>query len=97
VYNLRDFADYTFYDHYRCEYKPTDQPYSYYEPAYRYGYDLAFGYPYRNRGWRAIEADARRDWERRYPRRNWEDFKEAVRFAWERVKQTSSYKAPELQ
>lgn len=97
MYNLKDFTDYNFVDHYRSQYQITENPYSYYEPAYRYGYDLAYCYPYRNRGWQALEADARRDWERRYPRRSWDDFRDAVRCAWERVKKSYMYNPPDLQ
>ena len=40
--------------------------YADYEPAYRYGYDLAGNARYRGRDWAALEADARRDWESRH-------------------------------
>jgi hypothetical protein len=97
MYALREFAEYTFVDHYRQQYQLTNNPYKYYEPAYRYGYDLALGYRYRNRGWSALEPDARRDWERRYPHRKWDDFKDAIHYAWDRVRQSSCRPPVELE
>lgn len=89
MYCLKDFDEYDFLHHYRNLYVETENPYSYYEPAYRYGFDLAYSYPYRNRGWSALEEDARRFWERRYPRRDWEEFREAIQYAWEQVRRST--------
>jgi hypothetical protein len=61
--------------------------YDEYEPAYRYGYDLASDKRYSGRQWDDIEADARRDWEGAHPGSAWERFKASVRHAWERVTQ----------
>lgn len=59
--------------------------YDQYEPAYRYGYDLATNQRYRGRDWTDIEPDARRYWDERNPG-TWERIKDAVRYAWEEVK-----------
>jgi uncharacterized protein (TIGR02271 family) len=59
--------------------------YTEYEPAYRYGYELAGDARYRGRDWAALEADARRDWERRHAG-TWEQFKDAIRYGWEKVR-----------
>jgi hypothetical protein len=95
--SLREFTEFNFRDHYHDQYQSTENPYTYYEPAYRYGFDLAFGYPYRNRGWMALEADARRAWERRYPMRPWDDFRDAVHHAWERVRCATESRLIDLQ
>ena len=59
--------------------------YEYYEPGYRYGYEAANRY--QDRSWNDIEADLSRDWNS-YERRGmstWEQMKDAVRDAWDRV------------
>ena len=56
-----------------------------FEPAYRYGWGLGNDPRYRGRDWSAIESDARRDWESRYPDNAWERFKSAVQRGWERT------------
>jgi hypothetical protein len=56
-----------------------------FEPAYRYGWTLGNDQRYRGRDWSAIETDARRDWESKYPDNTWERFKSAVRRGWERT------------
>lgn len=56
-----------------------------YEPAYRYGYDLAGDPRYAGHDWEEIEPDVRRDWETRYPDSLWEQKKAAVRYSWEKV------------
>jgi uncharacterized protein (TIGR02271 family) len=57
-----------------------------YEPAYRYGHTLRNDPRYADRDWSDIEADARRDYETRYPGGTWERMKAAVRRGWERTK-----------
>jgi len=53
--------------------------------GYRYGFEAADRYP--GRSWDDIERDLEREWDR-YPYRGqstWEQVKDAVRDAWERV------------
>jgi hypothetical protein len=59
--------------------------YDRYEPAYRYGYTLASDRRYAGKDWSAIEADARSDWEKTN-KGAWEDFKDSIRYAWDRVR-----------
>jgi uncharacterized protein (TIGR02271 family) len=77
-------------DYYRRDwqsnYASLGGTYEDYEPAYRYGSSLRNDARYANRDWGAIEADARRDWETRYPGSAWERMKGAVRRGWERTK-----------
>jgi len=77
----------TFRNHFQTNYGNRGRTYEQYEPAYRYGYTLANDARYRGRDWNAIEADARRDWAQNHRDSAWEDFKDAVRYSWERAKE----------
>jgi hypothetical protein len=66
-------------------YARTGRQYTDYEPAYRYGYVLATDPRYRDREWDVIEPEARRGWSE-HSRGRWEEFKDAVRRAWDRVR-----------
>jgi hypothetical protein len=59
--------------------------YEYYEPGYRYGYEAANRY--HNRSWSDVESDLSRDWSTYEHRGNstWEQMKDAVRDAWDRI------------
>ena len=59
--------------------------YDYYRPGYRYGYESANRY--RDRDWKDIESDLSTGWSS-YEHRGsstWENVKDAVRDAWDRV------------
>ena len=59
--------------------------YDYYQPGYRYGYEAA--HRYRDRSWNDVEADLSQDWNA-YEHRGsstWEQMKDAVRDAWDRI------------
>ena len=61
------------------------QDYTFYQPAYRYGYESAHRYEGRN--WNDIESQLSTDWTT-YEHRTkstWEEIKGAVRDAWDRV------------
>jgi Domain of unknown function (DUF2382) len=83
----RDFAAYEpeFRTHYDTAFAPRGSPYDRWAPAYRYGYDMATDPRYRDRDWAAVETDARRDWEQRH-RGTWEEMKDAIRYAWDKVR-----------
>jgi hypothetical protein len=91
------YGDYSNYDsdyrrHYETTFKNRGRSYDYYAPAYRYGYMLGTDERYRGSDWTwaRLEPEARRGWENRMAgdmARAWDDFKEAVRYGWERVKQ----------
>ena len=53
-------------------------------PAYRYGWDMAADQRYAG-DWSAVEPQLRRDWEARH-QGPWEQFKDAVRYAWDRAR-----------
>ena len=65
-------------------YGHTGRAYADYEPAYRYGYTLATDPRYRDRDWEVIEPEAKRGWAED-GRGTWEEFKDAIRRARERV------------
>jgi len=73
-------------------YRNRGYTYDRYEPAYRYGYTLAHDQRYIGKDWAAIEADARRDWEKSN-KGAWEDFKDSIRYAWDRVRGRTTTRA----
>lgn len=84
-----DYGDFYAYDdrfrdHFNASYT-TDYTYEQYQPAYRYGYDLATDERYLDRDWDEIEPEVMRRWDERNPG-TWERFKGAVRHAWEEIK-----------
>ena len=88
------FDDYAtdFRNNFTTTYGSHGYTYERYEPAYRYGYTLATDKRYTDKDWAAIEADARRDWEKNN-QGAWEDFKDSIRYAWDRVRGYSAAEA----
>jgi hypothetical protein len=87
-------GDYTTanYDTYATDYREhfnrylvSGYTYQDYEPAYRYGHTLAMNQQYRGRDWAEIEPEVRSQWEREHYG-TWEQFKDSIRYAWDRVK-----------
>jgi hypothetical protein len=63
----------------------SSDDYAFYQPAYQYGYEGAK--QYHGREWNDVESDLSRSWST-YERRGnstWEQVKDAVRDAWDRV------------
>ncbi len=56
-----------------------------YEPAYRYGYDMASDPRYKGRRFDEVESDIRADYARRYPNSTWERMKDSIRYGWDKV------------
>lgn len=73
-----------FRKHYETTYADTDYNYKQYEPAYRYGYNLASSDRYYGRDWNEIEPEVRTRWEETN-KGTWNDFRGAVRHGWNRV------------
>jgi len=88
------FDDYVtdFRNNFTTTYGTRGYTYDRYEPAYRYGYTVATDRRYANKDWAAIEADVRRDWEKNN-QGAWEDFKDSIRYAWDRVRGYSAAEA----
>ena len=73
-------------DNYRSRpYFSTDRDYTYYEPAYRYGYESATRY--HGKSWDDAQRDLEREWDNYQLRGKlaWQDIKDAVRDAWNRA------------
>jgi hypothetical protein len=86
--------DYNGYDndyriHYDTTYAGTGYDYSRYEPAYRFGRDLATDEFYRDYVWMDVEPEVRRHWEESNEG-TWEEFKDAVRHGWDQAKSAVS-------
>ena len=81
------FAD-DFRTHHRETFGATGRDFGYYEPAYRYGYDMARDDRFRNRDFADAEADLRRGYAERHDESLWEETKDAVRGAYDRVRRT---------
>jgi len=80
-----DAYDADYRNRFQNRYANSDYTYDQYAPIYRYGYSLATSDRTRGKDWNAIEADARRTWEERNPS-TWEEFKDEVRYAWEKAR-----------
>jgi uncharacterized protein (TIGR02271 family) len=79
-----DDADYR--RHWKTAYSSLGGRYEDYDSAYSYGTQLAGTDRYRNARWEDVEPDVRRDWESRNPGSTWDKFKDAIRYAMDRVK-----------
>jgi uncharacterized protein (TIGR02271 family) len=62
-----------------------DTTYDHYMPVYKFGYSLGTDDRFRTGEWSTIEPEARRHWETRNPG-TWEQFKDSIRYAWDRVR-----------
>jgi uncharacterized protein (TIGR02271 family) len=80
---FNDFAD-DFRNNWQTNYASQGGTYEQYEPAYRYGYDLANNPQYRGQNWTAIEPNIQRDWETRYPN-TWNRMQNSVRYGWDKA------------
>lgn len=87
-----DDAGYVFDDdreHFRTHHRErfANSPYGYedFEPAYRYGTDLANHPDYAGREWNDLSPTARDRWERQNAG-TWNEFEPAVRYGWERAR-----------
>lgn len=85
--NIQDWDRFRddFRTHYTSTFGSRGRDFSYYEPAYRYGYSIASRPEYRGRSWSQIEPEIRRDWESRNQGSTWDDIKDAVQHSWNRM------------
>jgi hypothetical protein len=83
---LEPYED-SFRSHYRTVYGTGTYGYDWYLPAYRFGYELATDRRYWDSDWDEVAYDAEQGWIERNGGR-WEEFKDAIRYAWEEVKDT---------
>jgi len=80
-------------ENFTSAYGRSGRQYTDYEPAYRYGYTLAMDPRYRDRDWTIIEPEARRDWANQN-KGSWEEFKDAIRYGWDRARGGRSAENP---
>jgi uncharacterized protein (TIGR02271 family) len=75
--------------HWSTTYGSSGMGYDQYDPAYRFGSQLGGGRNIESSDWTQLEPEARRSWEVEH-QGTWEQFKDAVRYSWERAKQKAS-------
>ena len=59
--------------------------YDTYAPAYQFGNTYASDQRYAGRDWNDVESDMRNDWMSR-GHGKWEDFKDSVRYGWDKIR-----------
>jgi len=84
VVRFEDF-DTDFRTHYKSNFSNLGGAYDDYMPVYRFGHRLGTDERYSTREWSQLEPEARKHWEERNPG-TWEQFKDSVRYAWDRVR-----------
>ena len=72
--------------HFESKYHPQGGEFSDYEPAYRYGYDLAQKSEYAGRDWDAASEDGSADFDGRFGEGAWDRVKDSVRYGWDKVR-----------
>jgi hypothetical protein len=77
--------DSDFMAHYGSMTGAGGQPYDYYRPGYKFGYDMAHDRGYDHESWDHAEHEARQSWERD-ARGSWEEFKDTIRYGWEKAR-----------
>jgi hypothetical protein len=84
---VREWPEYdaVFHQDFLTRFGNTGYEYDYYQPAYRYGYDLATDPRYQGQEWSQVEPEARQQYKRKGLQAAWGDIKEAVRYAWDAV------------
>lgn len=91
-------SDYGLYEndfraHYNAQFANSGYTYEQYAPAYRFGRLLRTHERYRDADWATVEPQARRMWDERNPG-TWENFKNSIRYAWERIAKDKSTTGP---
>lgn len=77
--------DTDFRSDYQTRYGKSGRNYDYYAPGYSFGSQYANESRYQGRDWNTAEPELRRDWESR-GHGTWEDFKDSVRYGWDKVR-----------
>jgi hypothetical protein len=73
-----------FLNHYQRWMGNGGLPFDHYLPAYQFGYDLGNAPGSQHATWAEAEREARQSWDRE-ARGSWEQFKQAIRFGWEKA------------
>jgi len=84
----RAYADFDkdFQTDFGTRYAGKNYQYTTYEPVYRYGYTLATNDAYKGMDWDRVEAQARTSWQKDHPNQQWQDVKDSIRHAWDKVR-----------
>ncbi|GAB4187846.1 MAG: hypothetical protein Fur005_49450 [Roseiflexaceae bacterium] len=80
-----DAYDSRFRTHFDGNYTKSGYTYDQYQTHYRYGYNLANDSRSSGREWPSVEADLRNRWSET-TMGPWEQFRDSVRYAWERAR-----------
>jgi uncharacterized protein (TIGR02271 family) len=80
-----EFDDSEFRNDFQNRYAGRGASYDTYQPAYRYGYDMASDPQYQGRQFDEVESDLRAGYGQRYPNSKWEEMKDAIRSGWDRM------------
>jgi hypothetical protein len=92
VHHHGDYSDFrkSFETHYAEAAATSGAPFEHYEPAYRYGYELAIDPAYNSHLWAEVEPQVREYYETEYAdgRLPWEHYRDAVSHAWYGVRAT---------
>lgn len=84
--NFETYAD-SFRDHYDERHADASaQSYEAHQPYYRYGYDVALDSRFSGNNWNDSESTIRADWEQNNPDQNWDDVRDPIAFAWDKVR-----------
>lgn len=78
-----------FLQHYEINFRDSEHDYSKFAPAYHYGYDLGVDQRLQQRSWAEIEPEAQRYWNNHNYAGPWQDFKEAVQYAWHQARESA--------
>jgi len=89
--NSVSFRALDFTNHYRARFGSYGLTYEDYEFAYRFGYQLAVNPDFDGEVWLVIEMQARRSWKDQYPDKQWIEYRDAVRFAWQMTRNSINY------
>jgi hypothetical protein len=84
------FAD-DFRRHHAMVFGAHGRSYEQQESGYHFGYDLARDPAHQGRKWTEIEPHALRAWQQQHPDLAWDEYRAAIRHAWERVSSSASY------
>jgi hypothetical protein len=72
-------------EHFTETYGETDEEYRAFQPAYYFGYRLAYDDRFHDLPWDILEPDAHREWEKEYPENPWNKYQQAVHEGWYEV------------
>ena len=75
-----------FQSYYDTNLTSSGRSYKDYDPAFRYGQTLANDNRYSGKDWASFERDARTQWETDQPNSTWDQFKDSIRYAWDKAR-----------